>query len=198
MNRFYDFSNNDNDDISKAVKNAYRQMCELFVMLSEKFEFSKHIGEGDIDFEDMFKADVFDYLAYLAASDGVLSLADVTFINEVLGLKFNPGILDRKIKDRNIYSKEFENSVPMSFKLMIAIDNVIDNMDDKPDNMVCDGYKFMLVLLTKHLIAKNGRSMDDAMPTEKENIVIYFSTLQDYMDTHLERYNMDLVVNYKK
>lgn len=62
------------------------------------------------------------FLMYLASSDGEISWDEARFISEIIGLELTPRKIAEIIKEKNIYSTEFESTPPVNFSIVVGLE----------------------------------------------------------------------------
>lgn len=62
------------------------------------------------------------FLMYRASSDGEISWDEARFISEIIGLELTPRKIAEIIKEKNIYSTEFESTPPVNFSIVVGLE----------------------------------------------------------------------------
>ena len=68
------------------------------------------------------KDDLRSFLMYMAASDGVIHDSEVEFLNLLYDLEITPEDCKRSIVQDNLYTTEFEETLPKSFIVIIELE----------------------------------------------------------------------------
>lgn len=194
MNKYYDFTENKEEDETVIdAKDVVDKTCSIFTEVCEKVNLGGILKEPEIDFESLFKNDILNFMSYMAASDGLISTSDAEYISEVLDIDINTNKLNKRILDKNIYSEEFENEIPPTIAIIVALDNAIDS-DEAPLSAISEGYIYLLILLARQMIERNGRTpFDEATDVEKDNLQIYCNMIFSFLNKKMNRYNKDIV-----
>lgn len=101
------------------MKGALASLEEMFSSIAEK---------AGLDAEDsklLVRMDLLKFMLYLSASDGHVSWDEVDIIGEICGMPSTPDASGKFIREHNIYSTEFEQTVPESFKMLVQLDNAL-------------------------------------------------------------------------
>lgn len=174
------------------------QLCELVANtggVKEKLDLGDEIG-----FDAILKLDMLCFLAYLAASDGVISWKESRYIGELFDLHMTPDKLNNLIIEKDIYSTEFEQRTPMMMQIFVAFDNAIYNSPAAAEfeEELGDGLMKLYLILAKGLIESNDRTTDDMDENEEKDLKLYLSMLQNYIDENTERHHTDIITGYEK
>lgn len=181
------------------LKSAMEQMYQLCDQMEEKTNFRENMGlHNEATISNVLKMNVICYLAYLAASDGVVSWKESRFIGEIMDVHMTPAKLNEIIQDNNIYSTEFEEQVPMILQIFVAMDNAlyengIDNSTELGD-AIFELYRF----LTVGLVESNGRTAETMDESEREDAQTYMGMMRAYIDDHTEKHHTDIILDYGK
>lgn len=125
------------------------------------------------------------YMMYLSASDGEIRWEEAKLISEVCQLGFQtPQQVSAFIQENNIYSTEFEESVPLSFKILIQADNKLIDMGSTNEANICELVVFIYKSLGELLMNSDGSSSTN----EETDCNIFISTLEDYAHNNSKRY----------
>lgn len=73
---------------------------------------------------DMFSRELIMFFLYLSATDGKVSFEEERIINELFENNFSANEYANLIKECNIYSSDFENSIPISIRYSIEFDKM--------------------------------------------------------------------------
>lgn len=174
------------------------QLCDLVANtggVKEKLDLGNEIG-----FDAILKLDMLYFLAYLSASDGVISWKESRYIGELLDLHMTPDKLNNFIIEKDIYSTEFEQRTPMMMQIFVAFDNAIYNSPAAADleEELGAGLMKLYLLLAKGLIESNDRTIDDMDENEEKDLRLYLGMLQNYIDENTERHHTDIITGYEK
>ena len=128
------------------------------------------------------KDDFVRFLCYLSASDGTIAVFEADFIRDYLQMEFSPEGLKAFIVDNGIYTVKFEQTVPVSFKALVAADNAVWATSGQLS--VSRGKAFYCVLeaVGKEFLVCDGAASED----EVRDMTIYLAMLEAYLKSHLE------------
>lgn len=74
---------------------------------------------------NILRNDIADYMAYLSISDGQIGENEVALLNLITGYNTDVDSIMAIIKQREIYSTSFEETVPLIVKIMRVADSEI-------------------------------------------------------------------------
>ena len=186
-------------EMKNSLERMY-QLCDVVLALGggkESLDLDGH------DLKDILKLEMLCFLAYLAASDGVISWSESRFISELLDVHMTPDKLNELIQEKNLYSTEFEERVPIMMQIFVAFDNAVYNSPEANDVVGDDGelsdvlFK-LYTIVAKGLIEANGRTTDAMDENEENDLQTYLGTLRNYIDENVERHQVDVVTGYGK
>ena len=183
----------------KNLKTAVQQMYQICDQMEEKTNFRENMGlHEDATVTNILKMNLICFMAYLAASDGVVSWKECRFIGEIMDVRMTPAKLNEIIQDNNIYSTEFEEDPPMILRIFVAMDNTlyengIDNSTELGDALF-ELYRFVTV----GLIEANGRSSETMEEGEREDAQTYLGMMRNYIDDNTEKHHTDIILDYGK
>ena len=185
---------------SKICFDALCQVCDMIQdNITAREEFSDKLKELGI--KHLLSVELYKFLAYVAVSDGVISWNDSHFISELTGSNSTPESIDKHIRENNIYSTEFEEEIPLILQLLVSVDIIIYQKkggDYAPDEELSGLLVKLYTMAAGELIEANGRGVEDLCKAENENLSIYFSNMQRYIDENLESHHVDIIVDYGK
>lgn len=183
----------------QALKEAVSQMYKVCDQMEEKTNFHETTGiQNDISISDILKANVLYYMAYLAASDGVISWDETQFIGEILDMHVTPSKLNDLIKENNIYSTEFEEDPPIVLKIFVAMDNALYQNGIKTQTDLGEALLDFYRLITVGLVEANGRTGETMMPEEREGAQLYLGMMRSYIEGNTEKIHTDIILDYGK
>lgn len=182
----------------KEVLEKMYKVCDIVANTGgakEKLDFG-----DDIEFATILKIDLISFLAYLAASDGVISWKESRYIGELFDLHLTPKKLNDFIVEKDIYSTEFEQRPPIMMQIFVAFDNAIYNSPVARmfDEELGDGLLNLYVILARGLIESNDRTTDAMDENEEKDVQIYLGMLQNYIDENTEKHHTDIILEYSK
>ena len=132
---------------------------------------------------EVLKIDLMRYAMYLSSSDGTVRPEEAELINQFYENHLSPNQITRFIKENNIYSKEFENKVPLSLQICVAMDQYLaDNGHSEPGKNSCTE----VLLEAYENVGKEILACDERVsPEEMSDYDIYHNTLNKYIQENL-------------
>lgn len=126
--------------------------------------------------------EMLDYLMYLAIADAKIEWTEILKIGVYLGITdLNPQNIEVYIKENNIYSEKFENTIPSFFKILADHDNIIYSKDSSNKKLLSEIMRLIYKALGKELVASDG----DVNRYEYTCFYVYDNLLNDYLNEHL-------------
>lgn len=128
--------------------------------------------------------DLLRFMMYLAASDDEVSWAEADYMNQAVGLSLTPTQIGDVIRADNIYSLEFEKTVPSTLGLLVTGETLIYQVSgEKPQ-----ASKTVLEIFTKvgeEFIKLDGVTNQNVL----QNYRNYIGMMEEYMRNNLEGYS---------
>ena len=126
--------------------------------------------------------EMLEYLMYLAIADARIEWTEILKIGIYLGVTdLNPQNVELYIKEHNICSEKFENTIPPFFKILTDHDNMMYAKDSSYQKLLSEIMLIAYKALGKELVESNGQ----VVSYEYTNFYIYDKLLNDYLDEHL-------------
>ncbi len=186
---------------ASRVKSSLEKVYELCNLVEATGGIKEKLDiEGEEFFVKALKTHLLYFLAYLSASDGVLSWKECRYISDLLDINITPNRLNEIIIEKDLYSTRFENDVPLLLQIFVAFDNAIyeipqaDFIDEELGSVLFN----IFGILAAGLIEANGRTMDDMDENEEADLQTYLGMMQKYIDDNTERHHTDLITGYTK
>ena len=99
------------------VKEESRQMYELCLKRAESIGRANYIrSEGRINLVEMYKDDMLHFLVYIAFADGDISQAEIDYINSLMHMQFNVGLLSQYATGVELKGEKILERPPMSLE----------------------------------------------------------------------------------
>ncbi|MGI6721842.1 MAG: AAA family ATPase [Anaerovoracaceae bacterium] len=165
-----------NSELREKLDDAF-QSCVIIEAL--------YIETGHIEIElpdglsKALKTDLGSFLMYLSASDGNISDKEADFINDCLEWSLDADGVQRLIDSQNIRSEHFENTIPMTMQIFVAVDQIKRYSGESPS----DGAYLI------DLFEKAGKEFlacdDDVSEDEVNDYSRYIAKLKDYVKEQL-------------
>lgn len=157
------------------LKSLVDQVADLFNDASDTLGLPEDSGNA-------VRMELAMFMMYLSASDGEIKWEEADIINNLCNVSLTPQQLGDFIREHNIYSTEFEQKAPVTFSLMVNIDNVLYNKDPNSTDAVG------LMLQLYELIGQSLISADDDVDdNEKRDYGIFINMLKRYADENSTR-----------
>lgn len=133
----------------------------------------------DISLSKVFRTDIAQYMLYLSAADGRLSPDEAQAFRTITGFNDSADTLIDVIKNQNIYSTDFESTVPLSLKIITEAER----------NLISYGVKLNSEKTTQELFVEFFELLGEVVLNsdggvtynEKRDLNIYMSTLKQYV-----------------
>lgn len=186
--------------INDSEKSTLEKMYCLCEVISNMTKMREHLGLED-EAEPMKKIlqiNITCFLAYLAASDGVLSWDECRYISDVMGLDITPNKLRDFIEEQNVYSEAFEEDVPMILQLFVAMDNAVYQENIDIEEELGQAIIRLYMLLGKGLIESNGRTIDTMDSEERANFQGYIERMSRYVEDKTTKHHVDVLLGFNK
>ena len=168
--------------ISLESKYKLRELYNRTCSLCEKVEDSGFWPySGEVQMKDTLFCDLCRFCHYLAASDGIITQSEVAFLDTVLGLDLSIDETIGYINENNIYSEEFESTVPLIIQGAVLAEQKI---------LKHTGNAVNITDLVYELFAQIGKSFmncDDIDDSEVRDFKIYMGNIESYL--HQEKIN---------
>lgn len=157
------------------LKENYNTVVKIF----ENFDESPIAGDfSDVKISKIVGIDIAQFMMYLSAADGRLDENEVRLFNVITGYTDGVSSIRNFIEEHNIYSTEFESTVPISMRVAVEIQyNLMRVMDKVPEMPLPEILFTIFEQIGEELIAADG----GVTYTERRDLNIYLDTLRGYM-----------------
>lgn len=125
---------------------------------------------------EIAKMGVVQFMMYLSASDGKIEWSEADNISQYLGLSITPEAVNKFIREQNIYSTKFEETVPLAFQALVNADNLLW---DNGSRETCSAD--MLLNLYKAIGEELIKADNDVNDSEMQDYNIYINMLSNYI-----------------
>ncbi len=183
---------------AKEIKEALYDVYAICDQVEERTELCEKMDLDEGALKNVLKMNVIKFLAYLAASDGVLSWKESRFIGELMDIHMTPSILNDLIKEQNIYSVEFEEDTPLILQIFVSFDNALYESGVDLNIEMGEALFGLYKVLSKGIVEANGRTTETMDSNEKVDVQTYLGMMRNYVDDNTQRHQCDLIVNFKK
>lgn len=131
---------------------------------------------GKIRMRHMLQVDLYRFCHYLAASDGRITVKESAFINTVIGINTDINEMLSFIKKENIYSTEFESTVPLIIRGAVEAERRIKKLG------AADGAETSSLFVNCFAaVGKAFVTCDGIDEQEIEDYKIYMTTINNYI-----------------
>jgi len=180
------------------AKEMFKKICGLSETMAQMADLHEKMDlDEDFEVSSLLKIDIFCFLAYLAASDNIISWNETRYISELLDLNLTPNKLNELIIEKNIYSTEFEAKPPMMLQLFVALDNAIYESGAAIDEELGSVLMKFYMVAGIGLVESNGESIEEEF-TVKQDFEIYINMMRSYLEENTLRHHTDIIFNYSK
>lgn len=181
------------------LKKTFEHMKELCRFIFKAGHLQENLNlDKDKSLEKLLEVEIVSFLAFIAASDGVISWKESQFISEILCQSVTPDKLNQFIIDKDIYSEEFEQTVPACMQIFVAFDNAVYESNGSLDTCASDMLYIMYLILSKAMLEYDGKVVDSLDEVEQEDLINYLAMLRIYMDDNLQARHTDVITGYTK
>ncbi|SCI49161.1 Uncharacterised protein [uncultured Blautia sp.] len=164
-----------NSEVITKLKGLINATCDALENLGSKVGLDSGVGTAA-------KMEIAMYMMYLSASDGEIKWEEAKAISNLCDLSLTPSNVGDFIREKNIYSTEFESKVPVSFDLAVKGDNLLlqqgIHLDETLSELMISTYKYV-----GEALIKSDDNVDD---NEVGDYRIYISMLEEYRDKNYE------------
>lgn len=122
-----------------TVEQVYELIDRTCDIINRLFDI---VGLND-DSEPAVRFELGKFMMYLSASDGTISVEEAEVISKISHLDVTPTNIGECIREHNIYSTEFEQTVPTVFNILINVDNnlIRKGIDISGSDILLSAYK---------------------------------------------------------
>ena len=155
----------------QELKALVNKMDETLARMAQAMGIDASGGGG------VARVEIAKYMMYLAASDGEISWEETRTIYGICGVDYTPSQLGEYIRDNNIYSTAFEQTIPTTLTLLVEGENILLDAGNNVDysNAVIQTYKAVGEALMK----------SDGLAHKKVNDYnIYIRNMEEYRSKH--------------
>ena len=161
----------------KAAKQLYDVIANLCDTIDEKELVS--FG-GSIKLKEVLQVDIAEFIMYLTASDGRVSIAEVETYRYITG--FGGETIESVknfIEENGIYSYDFESEPPLILKLFLKAENNAILRGLRPQEYsLLDGLEALYEAIGKVVISSDG----GISYNERRDYNIYLKTIHDFIE----------------
>lgn len=166
-------------DIVKA-REFYEKVAELCDVIDERGLWDKPAG-SDVTLRDILQHDVANFIMYLSAADGRLSMEEVQAYRAITGFGGdNFESIKRNIEKNKIYSMDFESEPPLIMKLISQAERKAVMYGVRFESSALQPLAAMYRLIGAVIISIDG----GISYTEKRDFGIIMNTIDGYARDH--------------
>lgn len=182
------------EDIREVLETMYNILDDI----GEKSNLNEKLADAGVKASAILKVDIVHFLAYLAASDGVISWNEARYIGNLIGASMTPDKLNELIVENDLYSEEFEETVPMTLQMMVKVDNAVYESSAHVDIEAGEAVLTTYLLVGRGLVESNGVTVDTMDPDMKSDFENYLGMMKHYIDENTEKHHTDIICDYGK
>ena len=142
---------------------------------------------------EITRLELFQFVAYLSASDDAVQQTETDFLNRVFGENLNPDTLAAYLKNNSIRNGEFEKMIPFTLEILIQVDAVLASQKK--------GWRGNMSELLISLYELLGEVFIESVPHtevwEEFDLLAYVSFLKSFIHENMTDFNSASVV-YKE
>ena len=172
---------------------ANQQLLSLANEIGDLLDSILRSANVDLDGTDgrtLIKFDLAQFMMYLSASDGRIQWSEANEIRAYLGLDSTPEKINNWIRNKNIYSSEFEQTVPITMQTIVQADNILYDNGKRNFNQCGAEALIAVYKAAGEELIKSDSDVDD---NEMKDYHIYISMLEKYMYEN-DKFKMNGVV----
>jgi surface protein len=161
----------------RVIENNLDLLCsyaEIFLQAS---------GKSSLPKEALIKTtrlELGQFAMYLSASDGTVGEEEAKFISDVMTIDMTPNQIGAYIRENNIYSTQFEQTVPTMFDLFVKTEKMLRLLNN-PNASIAH-----LILPLYEATGETLTYIDcQQSENEKTDYEIYINMLKRHLDTEL-------------
>lgn len=159
-----------------TVEQVYELIDRTCDIINRLFDM---VGLND-DSEPAVRFELGKFMMYLSASDGTISVEEAEVISKISHLDVTPTNIGECIREHNIYSTEFEQTVPTVFNILINVDNglIKKGIDISGSDILLSAYKAVGELAIK--------ADGEVNENEKNDYSIFIGMLERYRNENYD------------
>lgn len=168
-------------DVLAALKKRFRTLEDRCRALDKK-ELTGLSDECNSTLDEIFDLDITTYLLYLTASDSYISGQEIEMFTYITEWEVDDADAMRNtIENTNVYSEEFETTVPWIIKIMTRCENVLNSINAYSQYSVVEEFIEFFKLLGLTYIRVDGEMCE----AEKADYLSYIAMIEDYVEDNL-------------
>ena len=169
-----------------SLKGALEEVYELCDKMEEPIKLNL-----DMDIRHIVQVEFLQFMMYLSASNGTIDRREAELISVVLGNDVTPLQIKEFIEEKNIYSTEFEQKVPVTFQIVTALDNMLEkqgvnlwrgNESNENYTNISELFLYMYKLMAQAVCEADGNIEKE----ERDDWNTYRSMLENYINENLD------------
>jgi hypothetical protein len=184
--------------VIEELKESLDKMYSICDMVGEKGLRPALDLEEDFEYSRIIKIDLIRFMSYIAVADGVLSWKECHLMSSLFDMNLNPQKIKEFIEENNIYSDEFETSIPITLRIFVAFDNAAYTTGIDLGSELGDSLVKLYVCIAQAMLQINGKDPEDMDESEKAGIEKFLNSMQKFIDDETESHHTDLIVDLKK
>ena len=165
-----------NFQLVKMIQSDFEGMCKVFDRVEEVGLYKNPFGQFSL--RKVLELDIASFLMFLSASDGVIDEDEVELYQAVTGYTDNVDEIVDFIVENNIYSAEFESTIPISMKIAVEAERNYHKIMEMDHRYTFPGMLYNLYeRIGKALIGIDGSITAE----ERRDYSVYLANLKEYI-----------------
>lgn len=145
------------------------------------FSIMGHDGIDTSNMEGVIRYELSRFAMYLTCSDGEIKWSEASTIEDYLGFSMTPEDIREHVEEENLYSVEFENTVPLSISMAVEIDNYLYINDRPQETPISETGVFIYKALADEIMSADY----DVADSEFGDAQLYTQMLENYVNDNL-------------
>ena len=165
-----------NFQLVKTIQSDFEGMCNVFDRVEEIGLYKNPFGQFSL--RKVLELDIAGFLMFLSASDGVIDEEEVELYQAVTGYTDSVDEIVDFIVENNIYSAEFESTIPISMKVAVEAERNYHKIMEMDHRYTFPGMLYNLYeRIGKALIGIDGSITAE----ERRDYSVYLTNLKEYI-----------------
>ena len=158
------------------VKSTLKKLYGLCDTIDEQPYGLAQRHDTDFALRNALMIEMLKFCMYLSAADGSVSYREADYLDELFDISMSPRELTEFINENDVYSTEFEETVPLAIKFFVKADNAIISNGRGDGELVSD-----LLISFYEAVGEDFCRCDGVDGNEREDLHIYIRMLKKYV-----------------
>lgn len=159
-------------EAKKSLKKMYG-LCDSIDELP--FGIAK-ASDNDMTTRKALMLEVLKFCMYLSAADGSVSYREAEYLEDLFDISMSPSQLTEFINENDVYSTEFEETVPLVLKLFVKTDNAVISTGGGDGKLISD-----LLIRFYEAVGEDFCKCDGVGGNERDDMNIYLRMMKRYV-----------------